>query len=226
MIGPGCRSILRRVRSGRILELTGFPDMVLVPDTGTFRILPWADRTAWVLTDAYFANGSPVPLDGRRLLRTQIEATTELGYDYVAGLEVEFYVLRRDSDRIELSEGGWPPPPKVSLLEQGYQHLSEVRLAGINEVVEKLRDAYIDLGLPLRSIEDEWGPGQLEVTFDPMTGMDAADAMVLFCTTAKQVTQQMGLRTTFMARPGSPNMSSSGAKAAAASNVEVVVSGR
>jgi len=192
-------------------ELTGFPDMVLVPDPSTFRVLPWADRTAWVLTDAYFANGRPVPLDGRRLLRTQVEAAEALGYDYVAGLEVEFYLLRRDTDRIELSEGGWPPPPpRVSLLEHGYQYLSEVRLAGINDVVEKFRDAYIDLGLPLRSIEDEWGPGQLEVTFDPMTGIDAADAMVLFRSTAKQIAQANGLHATFMARPGLPNMFSSG----------------
>src|SRR5947209_3415313 len=140
-----------------IPELTGFPDMVLVPDPTTFRVLPWADRTGWVLTDAYFSNGTPVPLDGRRLLRGQVEAARELGFDYVAGLEVEFYVLRRDSSRIELSEGGWPPPPpKVSLIEHGYQYLSEVRLAGVNDVVQALRDAYVDLGLPLRSIEDEW----------------------------------------------------------------------
>src|SRR4051795_5161359 len=76
-----------------IEEFTGFPDMVLVPDPTTFRVLPWADRTAWVLTDAYFSNGTPVPLDGRRLLRRQVEACRELGYDYIAGLEVEFYVL-------------------------------------------------------------------------------------------------------------------------------------
>lgn len=194
-----------------IPELTGFPDMVLVPDPQTFRVLPWANRTAWVITDAYFANGKPVPLDGRRLLRQQVEAAAELGYDYVAGLEVEFYILRRDSDRIELSEGGWPPPPpKVSLIEHGYQYLSENRLAGINDVVERLRDAFIDLGLPLRSIEDEWGPGQLEVTFDPMVGMDAADAMILFRSGAKQIAHSMGMHATFMARPGLPNMFSSG----------------
>jgi glutamine synthetase len=194
-----------------IPELTGFPDMVLVPDPGTFRVLPWADRTGWVLTDTYFANGKPMPLDGRRLLRGQVRAAGELGYDYVAGLEVEFYILRRDSARIELSEGGWPPPPpKVSLIEQGYQYLSEVRLAGINDVVQTLRDAYLDLGLPLRSIEDEWGPGQLEITFDPMVGMEAADAMVLFRSTAKQLAQDMGMHATFMCRPGLPNMFSSG----------------
>ncbi|MDQ1694733.1 MAG: glutamine synthetase, partial [Frankiaceae bacterium] len=194
-----------------IPELTGFPDMVLVPDPTTFRVLPWADRTGWVICDAYFSNGKPVPLDGRRLLRGQIDAAAEMGFDYVAGLEVEFYVVRRDSDRIELNESGWPPPPpRVSVLEQGYQYLSEVRLAGINNVVERLRDTYIDLGLPLRTIEDEWGPGQLEITFDPMIGMDSADAMILFRTAAKQVAEQMGCHVSFMARPALPNFFSSG----------------
>jgi glutamine synthetase len=194
-----------------IPELTGFPDMVLVPDPTTFRVLPWADRTGWVITDAYFSNGKPVPLDGRQLLKQQVDAAAKLGFEFVAGLEVEFYVVRRDSDRIELNESGWPPPPpKVSILEQGYQYLSEVRLAGINDVVEKLRDAYLDMGMPLRSIEDEWGPGQLEITFDPLTGLEPADAMILFRSAAKQVTQQMGLHTSFMARPSLPNFFSSG----------------
>ena len=57
-----------------IPEFTGFPDVVLVPDPATFRILPWANRTGWMLCDAYFSNGQPVPLDGRGLLRRQLAA--------------------------------------------------------------------------------------------------------------------------------------------------------
>jgi glutamine synthetase len=194
-----------------IPELTGFPDMLLVPDPTTFRVLPWADRTGWVICDAYFSNGKPVPLDTRQLLRQQVAAAAELGYDYLSGIEVEFYVVRRDTDRIELNESGWPPPPpRVSVLEHGYQYLSEVRLAGINDLVEKLRDTYIDLDLPLRSIEDEWGPGQIEVTFDPMVGLATADAVVLFRTAAKQIAQLMGCHATFMCRPALPNFFSSG----------------
>jgi len=34
-------------------ELTGFPDVVLVPDPSTFQVLPWADRTGWMLTDVF-----------------------------------------------------------------------------------------------------------------------------------------------------------------------------
>ncbi|MHB8506066.1 MAG: glutamine synthetase family protein [Acidimicrobiales bacterium] len=195
-----------------IPELAGFPDMMLVPDPTTFRVLPWADRTAWVLTDAYFDNGKPVPLDTRHLLRRQLAALDERGLEYVAGLEVEFYVVRRDNPgRIELSETGWPPPMmKVSAFEQGYQYLSEVRLAGVNDVVERLRDSLLEVDLPLRSIEDEWGPGQLEVTFDPMRGLGSADAMVLFRSAAKQLCEQMGLHASFMCRPNLPNFFSSG----------------
>jgi glutamine synthetase len=194
-----------------IPELTGFPDMVLVPDPATFRVLPWADRTGWVLSDAYFGNGRPVPLDSRWQMRQQVAAAGELGYDFVAGIEVEFYVVRRESERIELTETGWPPPtPRVSVIEQGYQYLSENRLAGINGVVERLRDALTDVGLPLRSIEDEWGPGQLEITFDPLPGLEPADAMVLLRSTAKQVAGQLGLMASFMCRPNLPNFFSNG----------------
>jgi glutamine synthetase len=52
-----------------IAEFTGFPDVVLVPDPTTFCVLPWADRTGWMLCDVYFGNGQPMPLDGRMLLR-------------------------------------------------------------------------------------------------------------------------------------------------------------
>src|SRR5213595_2860294 len=46
-------------------EFTGFPDVVLVPDATTFRVLPWAPGTAWCLSDMYFSNGKPVPFSTR-----------------------------------------------------------------------------------------------------------------------------------------------------------------
>ena len=110
-----------------IPEFTGFPDVVLVPDPTTFRILPWASRTWWMLCDAYFGNGQPVPLDGRGLLRTQLATLAEAGYDFVAGLEVEFYIVKVDTAVPLAPEnaGFTPPPPPVSVFERGYQFLSE-----------------------------------------------------------------------------------------------------
>jgi glutamine synthetase len=194
-----------------IPEFTGFPDVVLVPDPTTFRVLPWADSTGWVLTDCFFGNGKPVPLDTRSIMHRQVAAAAEMGYGFLAGLEVEFYILRREGSHIGLNDTGWPPPPPpVSIFEQGYQYLSEVRLAGLNDALTEIRDGLLGAELPLRSMEDEWGPGQMEFTFDPLEGVAAADAMILFRSAVKQMCQSMGLHATFMCRPALPNFFSSG----------------
>ncbi len=46
--------------------------------------------------------------------------------------------------------------------------------------------------LPLRSLEVEFGPSQVEFTFRAGTGLEPADAMVLFRSAAKQVAQRNG----------------------------------
>jgi glutamine synthetase len=96
------------------------------------------------------------------------------------------------------------------VFERGYQFLSEVRLDSMGPTLEALRDALTAVGLPPRSMEDEWGPGQLEFSFSPLGGLAAADAAVLFRSAVKQVCQRRGLLATFMCRPALPNFFSSG----------------
>jgi glutamine synthetase len=192
-------------------EFTGFPDVVVVPDPGTFRVLPWADRTGWILCDVYFSNGQPVPLDGRGLMRRMLAELGEAGYGFLAGLEIEYYIVKVDDQRLAPRDAGFtPPPPQVSVFERGYQFLSEVRLDSVAETLEVLRDGLTAVGLPPRSMEDEWGPGQMEFTFAPMAGLAAADAAVLFRSAVKQMCQRRGLLATFMCTPGLPNFFSSG----------------
>jgi glutamine synthetase len=192
-------------------ELTGFPDVVLVPDPSTFRVLPWADRTGWMLCDVYFSSGAPMPLDGRGLMRRALSSLADAGYDFLAGIEIEYYIVKVDSDRIEPENAGFTPaPPAVSVFQRGYQYLSEVRLDSVSSTLEAIRDGLNTVGLPPRSMEDEWGPGQMEFSFSPIGGLAAADAVVLFRSAVKQVCQRRGLLATFMCRPGLPNFFSSG----------------
>jgi glutamine synthetase len=194
-----------------IEEFTGFPDVVVVPDPATFRVLPWADRTGWMLCDVYFGNGQPMPLDGRGLLRRTLASLGEAGYDFLAGIEVEYYIVKRSPAELAPENAGFTPdPPPVSVFERGYQFLSEVRLDGMGDTLEALRDALDAIGLLPRSMEDEWGPGQLEFSFSPIAGLAAADAAVLFRSAVKQVCQRRGLLATFMCRPALPNFFSSG----------------
>jgi len=192
-------------------EFTGFPDVVLVPDPATFQMLPWADRTGWMLCDVYFSSGAPMPLDGRGLMRRQLADLASAGYDFLAGIEVEYYIVKVDSDRIEPENAGFtPPPPAVSVFQRGYQYLSEVRLDSVAATLEVLRDGLGAVGLPPRSMEDEWGPGQMEFSFSPIGGLAAADSVVLFRSAVKQMCQRRGLLATFMCRPALPNFFSSG----------------
>ena len=85
-------------------QLTGVADLVLVPDPTTFRVLPWARRTGWVLCDIYFPDGTPVPFSTRELYRRMLAELAERGYDHVVGLEVEFHVFRLDDPRMGIAD--------------------------------------------------------------------------------------------------------------------------
>ncbi len=197
-----------------IPEFTGYGDFVLVPDPTTFQELPWTGRTGWVLSDVYYPGGQPVPLSTRGLMRDQLTEVSALGYDYLVGLEVEFYITRRESTHLGVDEtgsaAGPAPPPPVSAVIRGYQVLSETRFAEIDGFLQVLWDHLASLGLPLRSMENEGGPGQVEITFDPLPGLAAADAMVLFRSAIKQICFQHGYHATFMSRPAFPTFFASG----------------
>jgi len=192
-------------------EMQGGGDFVMVADPATFRILPWAGRTGWLLCDIVFTNGKPVPFSTRAVCRDALDKLARAGFDYCAGLEVEFHLFSIDDPRLAPADATWPPQaPQVSLLNQGYQYLTESRYDMLEPAVEVLRRQVTQLGLPLRSVEVELGPSQVEFTFRAQAGLAAADTMVLFRSAAKQIARRHGLLASFMCRPALPNVMSSG----------------
>ncbi|MBS0519050.1 MAG: glutamine synthetase [Proteobacteria bacterium] len=192
-------------------ELEGAADVMMLPDPATFRVLPWAPHTGWMLCDVFFADGRPMPLSTRHVHRQALAALGAAGYDFLAGLEVEFHLFKLEASRLGAADAGQPgEPPDVSLLNQGYQYLTEQRYDAMDPILEILRANVAGLGLPLRSIEVEFGPSQVEFTFRAGTGLEPADAMVLFRSAAKQVAARHGYHATFMCRPKLPNVMSSG----------------
>ena len=49
--------------------------MVMLPDPLSFRVLPWAPHSGWLLCDLYLPDGQPMPLSTRALLRGQVAAS-------------------------------------------------------------------------------------------------------------------------------------------------------
>lgn len=192
-------------------EMQGGADFVMVADPSTFRILPWADKTGWVLCDIVFSNGRPVPFSTRAIYRNALTALNRAGFDFMAGLEVEFHLFRLENPRLAPADATWPPEaPEVSLLTQGYQYLTESRFDMLDPAIAILRRGLLALDLPLRSVEIEIGPSQVEFTFRPQMGMNAADTMILFRSAVKQIARRNGYLASFMCRPALASMVSSG----------------
>lgn len=194
-----------------VAGLSGAGDIVLVPDPASFRILPWAGRTGWLLCDLYFPDGTTVPLSTRELCRQALRRLGEHGYELTVGVELEFHVFRTVRDDRPPSRPGSPGEAvEVAPLSRGAQLLSEEDLDSVDEVVHLLHDGLTALDLPLRSIELEFGPNQLEVTLAPRSGLAAADAVVLCRSAIRQLCRRAGYHATFMSRPVGADTASAG----------------
>lgn len=191
--------------------LTGAGDMVLVPNPDTYRRLPWSPHSAWVLCDVVQPNGTEIPFASRTVLRACQRQLTERDLTLKIGLEVEFHVFGLGQGQTTHEAGGMPGnPPLTYPLNQGYQLLSDVAYSQTEPLLDELRRTANGLGLPVRSVEVEFGPSQFEFTFEPACVTTHADNMVFFRTMVKEVCAKNGLHATFMSRPILPNCAASG----------------
>ena len=192
-------------------EMQGGGDVLMVPDPSTFRVLPWVGKTGWVLCDLHHGDGRPSPFATRALHRDVLGKLGARGFDFVAGIEVECHIFKLAHDGIVHAQAGQPgEPPAVNLISPGYQYLTEQRFDLIEPILDIIRRDVLALGLPLRSIEVEYGPSQCEFTFAPTVGLAPADLMILFRAAVKQICRRAGYHATFMCRPKMPNVVSSG----------------
>lgn len=188
-----------------VAELQGSGSFVAVPDPLTFRLLTHTSRpTGWVIADEYLRSGAAHPLSSRRLLRALLAQLGERGWRHVVGLELEWYLTRR-VDRDDPGEvGGFGTqgrPPAVRAVNMGHQLNLEGLTDALAPVLDPLTDALTALGVPLRTVEHESGPGQIEFTCEPMDSLDAADAVMLIRAVTKQVCHQLGYHASFMSLP-------------------------
>jgi glutamine synthetase len=193
-------------------EMTGSPNLVVVPDPSTFRVLPWAKGVGWVLCDEYFRDGTPFHFSPRHLLKRQLSRLKNRRLRI--GLEVEWYLSRVLDDRLSDEQVSVPGvrgrPVATAPIEPGFSYHSETHLDLMQPVLGELARAYGALGLPLRSIENEWGPGQVECTFSVQDALKSADDMLLFRTATRQLCRRLGCFASFMCRPALKGHYSSG----------------
>ncbi|RPG87274.1 MAG: glutamine synthetase [Candidatus Puniceispirillum sp. TMED245] len=182
--------------------MAGIGDILAIPDPARFHILPWLDDTAWIQADIYHKDGTPSPLDTRAIARRAEAALATTGLQFRAGLEIEAHVYRLDARALTPADIGQPgTPPEVTVLNRGYQLLTEHYADTLDPVLTLIRDTCDALAIPIRSLEVEFGPSQIEFTCGARPGIGAADDMVLLRAALRQALARHGYHISFMCRP-------------------------
>jgi glutamine synthetase len=188
-------------------------NFILKPDLQSFKVLPWASNTAWLQGQLVGSSGQPLAFDTRAMLQNALAQLAAQGYGLRCGLEIEFHIYKIENNRPQTDPelAAWPAlPPAVSMIHPGYRLLSERWLDLADEPLQIVRSTCAALGLPLTSLEVEFGPSQVEAVFEVQDALAAADAMVLFRSAASQALKRSGYHATFMCRPPFPQIMSSG----------------
>ncbi len=198
---------------GNLSSFANAANLLLKPDPSTFRILPWSEGTGWMLCEVFHADGSVCEVDPRRILQAEVQRLGATGYRMRCGIELEFHVykIRASSSHLDPSRSAWPgPAAEVELVHPGYRLLSEHATDAAHEVLELIESVALGLGLPLDSLEVEFGPSQFEAVFEVQDALAAADCVVLFRSAIRQALARRGYLATFMCRPPFPSVMSSG----------------
>ncbi len=74
---------------------TGYGDLKATPDFATLRRIPWLEKTALVICDAFDEEtGQEIDVAPRTILKRQVERAKQAGYTVKTASELEFYLFR------------------------------------------------------------------------------------------------------------------------------------
>jgi glutamine synthetase len=151
----------------------------LVPDTETFRVLPYAPRTGAMLVDQRALSGEPAPVDQRGFLRRMTERLAERGRRLQVAFENEF-ALAVEAD-------GAYVPIDSSLC------FSTIGMTAAQEYADALVGALDAQGIVLEQYYVELGHGQQEISTAHRPALQAADEQLLVRETIRGVATRHGL---------------------------------
>mmetsp|Transcript_41407 Transcript_41407/g.81844 ORF Transcript_41407/g.81844 Transcript_41407/m.81844 type:complete len:471 (+) Transcript_41407:58-1470(+) len=182
------------------IAAAGCPNAQLVPDWSTRQVLPWAASAGVRVERVYCEMASGTGSDASKLMavpRTvcmnllkELQAFNGQNYELLIGGELEFSVLRREGP-----EASWHP------LFNGVDIFATLQNAKSADFCYEVERHMEPVGVDILTINAEYGEGQLEMTFAPKIGIEAADMTATFRTGTKEIAQQRGIMASFIARP-------------------------
>ncbi|NXT23570.1 LGSN protein, partial [Syrrhaptes paradoxus] len=162
-------------------------DIILNPDLSTFRILPWTEQTARVICDSFTVLGNPLMTSPRHIARKQLSQLQDNGFSLHSAFTYEFCIY----GITEVVNSKTISFPAATILNNHDQTF-------IQELIEGMYYA----GANIESFSSSSGPGQMEITFHPAFGIDAADSAFTFRTGIKEVAKKYNYVASFFSESG------------------------
>ncbi|NXX49318.1 LGSN protein, partial [Tricholaema leucomelas] len=162
-------------------------DIILNPDLCTFRVLPWTEQTARVICDSFTVLGSPLMTSPRHIAKRQLSQLQAHGFSLYSAFTYEFCIY----GITEVVNSKTISFPAATILNNHDQSF-------IQELIEGMYYA----GANIESFSSSSGPGQMEITFHPAFGIDAADSAFTFRTGIKEVAKKYNYVASFFSESG------------------------
>jgi glutamine synthetase len=175
------------------------PDIYLKPDADTIRIVPWyQEPTAQVICDAYNADGTPVEMSARQVLRRVLALYEERGWLPIVAPELEFFLVQVNTDPdLPLL----PPIGRSGRTETGRQSYGIDATNEFDPIFEDVYDYCEAQDIDIDTLTHEAGAAQMEINFNHGEAMRLADQSFLFKRTVRQAAMRHNIYATFMAKP-------------------------
>jgi glutamine synthetase len=170
-------------------------DVILVPDAGTFALLPWRDGAVGrMFCSVQRPDGTPSPADSRTVLVRVLGVVADLGWTAQVGAEIEFFLF--DASAGGAAAGATPPRP----LDRG-AYFDLTPLDEGSDFRRRTIDHLEHLGIPVKASHHEVGPSQHEIQLAHTDALSMADAITTFRLAVKEVASELDLFATFMPKP-------------------------
>lgn len=167
------------------------PDLAAIPDPTSFTPVPWQPNLARLACDMY-VEGEPWPYCPRTILRNQLARLRERGYVAKTGMEVEFFLVRKENGRLVVADA----------LDTSDRPCYDMQgLTRQYEFITTLSKYQTQLGWDNYANDHEDGNGQFESNFTYDDALVTADRVVFFRYMVQAMAQQRGMLATFMPKP-------------------------
>ncbi|KAM9666980.1 lengsin [Trichechus inunguis] len=162
-------------------------DIVLMPELSTFKVLPWAERTARVICDTFTVTGDPLLTSPRYIAKRQLNHLQDSGFSLRSAFIYDFCIFGVP-EIITSKTISFPVSPLLNNHEQRFMH--------------ELIDGLYQIGANVESFSSYTRPGHMEICFLPEFGISTADNAFTLRTGVKELGRKYNYIASFFIETG------------------------